>query len=82
MYLIQHCFICSPSDSTVSYDSGIEVRTVATLALAVRRCNRSARYRPRLIEGRALERLIIFVSSYVRNTGKRRQVVGEIPAKN
>jgi hypothetical protein len=35
---IQHCFICHPSDSTVSEDAGIEFRTVATLALAVRRC--------------------------------------------
>ncbi len=31
---IQHCFICRPSDSTVSNDAGIESRTVATLALA------------------------------------------------
>jgi hypothetical protein len=37
MYCIQHCFICRPSDSTVSEDAGIEPRTVATLALAVRR---------------------------------------------
>jgi hypothetical protein len=33
MYFIQHCFICRPSDSTVSEDAGIEPRTVATLAL-------------------------------------------------
>jgi hypothetical protein len=26
---IQHCFICRPSDSTVSTDAGIEPRTVA-----------------------------------------------------
>ncbi len=26
---IQHCFICRPSDSTVSKDAGIEPRTVA-----------------------------------------------------
>jgi hypothetical protein len=37
MYCIQHCFICHPSDSTVSEDAGIEPRTVATLA--VRRSN-------------------------------------------
>ncbi len=37
MYFIQHCFICRPSDSTVSEDAGIEPRTVATSALAVRR---------------------------------------------
>ena len=36
MYDIQHCFICRPSDSIVSVDAGIEPRTVATLALAVR----------------------------------------------
>ncbi len=35
-YFIQHCFICRPSESTVSVDAGIELRTVATLALAVR----------------------------------------------
>ena len=32
--VIQHCFICRPSDSTVSQDAGIEPRTsVTTLAL-------------------------------------------------
>jgi hypothetical protein len=46
MYDIQHCFICRPSDSTVSEDAGIEHRTVATTALAVRRPNHSARYHP------------------------------------
>ncbi len=34
MYCIQHCFICRPSDSTVSEDAGIQPRTVATSALA------------------------------------------------
>jgi hypothetical protein len=34
MYFIQHCFICRPSDSTVSTDAGIELKTVATFALA------------------------------------------------
>ncbi len=29
MYFIQHCFICRPSDSTVSEDAGIEPMTVA-----------------------------------------------------
>jgi hypothetical protein len=38
-YNIQHCFICRPSDSTVLTDAGIEPRTVATCALAVRRSN-------------------------------------------
>jgi hypothetical protein len=38
-YNIQPCFICRPSDSTVPTDAGIEPRTVATGALAVRRSN-------------------------------------------
>jgi hypothetical protein len=45
-YDIQHCFICRPSDSTVSEDAGIEPRTVATTALAVRRSNHSALSHP------------------------------------
>ncbi len=36
VYFIHHCFICRRSDSTVSEDAGIKLRTVATLALAVR----------------------------------------------
>jgi hypothetical protein len=36
---IQHCFICRPSESTVPTDAGIEPRTVATGALAVRHSN-------------------------------------------
>jgi hypothetical protein len=48
MYCIQHCFICRPSDSTVSEDAGIDPRTVATSALAVRRSNHSARSHPHL----------------------------------
>jgi hypothetical protein len=35
-YYFHHCFICYPSDSTVPTDAGIEPRTVATSALAVR----------------------------------------------
>jgi hypothetical protein len=38
-YCIQHGFICRPSDSTMPTDAGIEPRTVATGALAVRRSN-------------------------------------------
>jgi hypothetical protein len=45
---IQNCFICRPSDSTVSEDAGIEQRTVATSALAVRRSNHSTRSHPQL----------------------------------
>ncbi len=39
-YYIQHCFICRPSDSTLPTDAGIEPRTVATGALAVKHANR------------------------------------------
>jgi hypothetical protein len=46
MYFILHCFICRPSDSTVSEDAGIEPRTVATSALAVRRSSHSATSHP------------------------------------
>jgi hypothetical protein len=46
MYAIQHCFICRPSDSTVSDDAGIEPRTVAPTALTVRRSHHSARCHP------------------------------------
>jgi len=45
MYFIQHCFICSPSDSIMSEDAGIEPSTVATSEMAVRRSNHSARSR-------------------------------------
>jgi hypothetical protein len=48
MYVIQHCFICRPSDSTVSEDAGIELKTVATSALAVRCSNLSASSHPQL----------------------------------
>ncbi len=47
-YCIQHCFICRPSDSTVPTDAGIEPRTVATGALAVRRSNHQARSHPHI----------------------------------
>jgi hypothetical protein len=46
MYVIQHCFICRPSDSTVSEDARIEPWTVATLALTARRSNHSDRSHP------------------------------------
>jgi hypothetical protein len=36
MYFIHHCFIYRVSDFNVSVDAGIKLRTVATLALAVR----------------------------------------------
>ncbi len=44
--IFQHCFICRPSDSTVSADAGVESRTVATLALIVRRSKHLARSHP------------------------------------
>jgi hypothetical protein len=43
MHVIQHCFICRLSDSTVSEDAGIEPRTVMTLTLTARLCHHSAR---------------------------------------
>jgi hypothetical protein len=49
VYCIQHCFICRPSDSNVSEDAGIEPRTVATSALAVRRSNHQARSHPHVL---------------------------------
>jgi hypothetical protein len=49
MYDIQHCFICRPTDSTVSEDAGIEPRTVATTALTVRCSNHSAKSHPQYI---------------------------------
>jgi hypothetical protein len=45
-YVIQHCFIFRPSDSTLSEDAAIEPRTVATLALTARRSNHSAKSHP------------------------------------
>ncbi len=36
MYVVQHCFIYRPSDSTVSEDAGIELRTVVIFALTTR----------------------------------------------
>jgi hypothetical protein len=36
-------FLCRPSDSTVSDDDGLKPSTVATLTLAVKRSNHSAR---------------------------------------
>ncbi len=42
-FFFQHCFICHPSDSTVSEDDGVEPSTAATLTLAVKRSNHSAR---------------------------------------
>jgi hypothetical protein len=39
MYVIQPCFICRTSDSTVSEDARIVPRTVATLALTARSFN-------------------------------------------
>ncbi len=48
MCVIQHCFICRPSDSTVSEDAVIESRTVGTLALTARRSKQSVISHPRV----------------------------------
>jgi hypothetical protein len=45
-YYIQKCFICCPSDSTVSEDAGNEPRTFATSALVVRHSKNFARSHP------------------------------------
>ncbi len=50
IYVIQHCFICRPSDSTVSEDAGIGPRTVATVALTARRSNHLARSHPQRLD--------------------------------
>jgi hypothetical protein len=49
LYFVQHCFICRPSDLTVSEDACIEPRTVATSVLAVRRSNHSAKSHPNFL---------------------------------
>ncbi len=46
VYVSQTCFICRPSDSTLSEDARIEPRTVATLSLTARRSNHLARSHP------------------------------------
>jgi hypothetical protein len=33
LYVIQQCFVCRPSESTVSEDAGIEPRTVMKVAV-------------------------------------------------
>jgi hypothetical protein len=48
MHCIKHYFICHPSDSTVSKDSGIESRTVVTTALTAMRYNNSAKSHPNI----------------------------------
>ncbi len=51
MYCIQHCFLCRPSDFTLSEDAGIEPRTVVTSSWAVLSSNHSARSRMRSSRG-------------------------------
>jgi hypothetical protein len=48
MYVIQHCFLCCPSDSIMSEDARIEPRIVATLALTARRSKHSGISHPGL----------------------------------
>ncbi len=58
MYLIQHCFICRPSDSTVSEDAGIEPRTIAASALVVRCSSHSATSQPQTATSHPQERQV------------------------
>ncbi len=46
MYVIQHCFICRPSNSTESETVGFKPRSVATLSLTARHSNHLARSHP------------------------------------
>jgi hypothetical protein len=46
LFNAQRCSICRPSDSIVSKVAGIELRTVATLALTARRSNHLVRSHP------------------------------------
>ncbi len=46
---IQHCFVSRLSDSTVSEDAGIELRTVASWVLTVRCSNQSTRSHKQLL---------------------------------
>ncbi len=47
--LLEHCFICRPSDSAVPEDAGIKPKTVRLcMALAVRRYNHCVRSHPQL----------------------------------
>ncbi len=62
MYCIQHCFICRPSDSTVSEDAGIEPRTIVTTALAVSRSNHSAKFHPHFSGFKFVNRLSLNTS--------------------
>jgi hypothetical protein len=59
MYFSQHCFICRPSDSTVSEDAGIEPRTIVTTALAVRRSSHSATSHPQDSESTEWPRILL-----------------------
>jgi hypothetical protein len=73
MHCLQYCFICRPSYSTVSEDAGIEPRTVATSALAVRRTNH---YRLDLISSR-LEHYQEKIWKYTGGCKSQRGLLGE-----
>ncbi len=49
-YVIQHCFICRPPDSTVSEDAEIEPSIVATLELTARRPNEDKKHFKNLLK--------------------------------
>jgi hypothetical protein len=63
MYVIQQCFICRPSNSTVSEEAGIEPRSVATLALTATRSNHSTRSHPHLARSHPLVNLLSLLES-------------------
>jgi hypothetical protein len=77
MYVIQHCFICRFSDSTVSEDAEVETGTVATLALTARRSDHSARSHPRRMKTIFLiaNEKGIFVSNFVSTLLRVRRLV-------
>ncbi len=68
IYDIQRCFICRPSDSTVSEDAVIEPRTVATTASAVRRSNHSARSHPHSARSHPLVELAAPIITFPKRT--------------
>jgi hypothetical protein len=68
MYVIQNCFICSPSDFTVSEDAGIEPRTAATLALAVRLSKKLARSHPQKLD--LVVKMVVVQVAQTRSIGR------------
>ncbi len=71
MYCFQHCFICRPSESTVSEDAGIEPRTAIT-TLTVRRSNQSAISHPPINFKFVWARIKIDFAKLIKNLSKTR----------